>query len=76
MKVINRNCDELNANMVGKTLKVHAESVSKNDDNLMTGRSETNVLVHFKADESVIGKIVDVKIVDFKTFYLTGELID
>ncbi len=75
MKEINRNCDELNAKMVGKTLKVHAESVSKNDQNLITGRSETNVLVHFKASSEVIGKIVDVKITDFKTFYLTGELI-
>ncbi len=75
MKVINRNCDELNSKMVGKTFKVLAETVSKNDAELITGRTETNVLVHFKATEEVIGKIIDVKIIDFKTFYLTGEML-
>ncbi len=75
MKVVKENCDDLNSKMVGQTFKVLAESVSKNDKNLMTGRTETNVLVHFEADESIIGKIVNVKINDYKTFYLTGEMI-
>lgn len=75
LEATKKNCDELNSKMVGKTFKVLAETVSKNDKDLMTGRTETNVLVHFKATEEVIGKIVDVKIIDYKTYYLVGEMI-
>ncbi len=75
LKAINKNCDELNSKMVGKTFKVLAETVSKNDDTLITGRAENNVLVHFSAGVDVIGTIVDVKITDYKTFYLTGEIV-
>ena len=38
-------------------------------------RLEDNSLVHFKADKSLIGEIVDVKITDCKTFYLIGERV-
>ncbi len=41
----------------------------------MTGRSTDNTLIHFKGDESLIGKTVDVKILENKTFYLIGEMI-
>ncbi len=75
LKEVNKNCDDLNSKMVGKTFKVLAETVSKNDKNLITGRTETNVLVHFEATEEIIGTIVDVEITDFKTFYLVGKML-
>ncbi len=75
LKVVDRKQDELNAKMVGNVYKVLPEVISKNDSTLLTGRTETNMLVHFKADESLIGQIVDVKIVDFKTHYLVGEML-
>ena len=67
---------ELNQQRVGKTYKVLAEDVSANDSDYITGRLTDNSLVHFKADKSLIGEIVDVKITGCKTFYLTGELIN
>ncbi len=39
----------------------------------MTGRMSNNIMVHFKGDESLIGKIVDVKLVQSKGFYYFGE---
>lgn len=66
---------ELNKERVGKVYKVLVEDISANDSSFVTGRLEDNSLVHLKGDTSLIGKIVDVKITDCKTFYLTGELI-
>lgn len=67
--------NERNKEYVGKTVKVLLESKSKNDDTMLSGRTDTFKLVHVKADESLIGNIVDVKIIDHTSFTLTGELI-
>ena len=64
---------ELNTQKVGKTYKILVDGVSS-DPLYVTGRTEDNTLVHFKACEELIGEIVDVKITDCKTFYLIGEL--
>lgn len=66
---------ELNQARVGKKYKVLAEDISANDESFITGRLEDNSLVHFKGDASLIGQIIDVKITDCKTFYLTGEMV-
>lgn len=58
-----------------KVLKVLVEGPSKTNDKIMTGRTESNMTVDFAADESLIGKIVDVKIIKAQTFSLYGELI-
>ena len=65
---------EINKAHIGKTFKVLVESVSKNDEELLSGRLEDNSIVHFKGNKELIGEIVEVKIIDCKTFYLTGEL--
>ncbi len=73
--VLNNGIYNLNKSHVGKTFKVLVEDFSKGDENTMTGRTEGFSLVHFQAnDKNLIGKIVDVKITDCKTFYLIGEL--
>lgn len=67
---------EINREKIGKIYDVLAEDVSSSDESFITGRLRDNSLVHFKADKSVIGSIVNVKITDCKTFYLTGELAE
>ncbi len=66
---------EKNKEHLGKVYKVLAESVSGNDESFITGRLEDNSIVHFKAEKNVIGNIIDVEIIDCKTFYLTGKII-
>lgn len=66
---------ELNRERIGKVGKVLVEDISANDPELVTGRLEDNSLVHFKGSPQLIGSIVDVKIIDCKTFYLIGEMI-
>lgn len=66
---------EKNEEMVGKTVKVLADGPSKNDISTFTGRTESNKLVHFAADESVIGKFVNIKITRAEPFNLRGEIV-
>ena len=64
-----------NKRLIGKTLKVLAEDTSKNNPDILTGRTEEFKLVNFKGDNSLIGEIVDVLIDDVKTFALEGTVI-
>ena len=63
-----------NTKMIGKIYKVLIEGKSKNNDKLYTGRTSQNKVVIFEAKEDDVGKIVDVKITDAKSFSLDGEL--
>lgn len=64
-----------NESCIGKTYSVLVESVSKNADEYLTGRTEHFRLVHFKGDKSLLGQIVNVKINSAKTFHMEGELV-
>lgn len=56
-----------------KVLKVLVEGPSKTDPNVLTGRTESNKTVDFAGPASLIGQIVDVKIIKAQTFSLYGE---
>ena len=58
----------------GTDQEVLVESVNDHDPSLVTGRMSNNLLVHFKGDESMIGKIVNVHLNECKGFYYIGEL--
>lgn len=79
LEVLNPMIYEINRAYVGRTVKVLVEEVNTHDSTLLTGRTDTNVLVHFKpSNETIsiqdnIGNIVNVKITDTKTFYLIGQ---
>ena len=49
---------------------------SKTNKEMMSGYTETNKMVHFKGDNSLIGKIVKVKIIESHTYSLIGELVN
>ena len=57
----------------GSICKVLVEEKNEHEEGMMTGRMSNNIMVHFKGDESLIGKIVDVKLVQSKGFYYFGE---
>ncbi len=66
---------ELNQKLIGETLEVLVEEVSKNNDEVLTGRARNNKLVHFKGNEELIGSTVNIKIENVKTFTLEGSLV-
>ena len=57
----------------GSICKVLVEEKNEHEEGMMTGRMSNNIMVHFKGDESLIGKIIDVKLVQSKGFYYFGE---
>jgi len=59
----------------GQVLEVLVEGESKRNDEVLAGYTRKNKLVNFKAPESVIGKLVHVKITAAKTWSLDGEFI-
>ena len=67
---------EYNKKLLGKTVKVLVEEVSKNNEDVLSGRTNSGKLVHFEGDESFIGELVDVKINNVKTFTLEGTLVN
>ena len=67
---------EKTAQCVGKTFPVLVEGVSKENENLLTGHTDTFKLVHFEGDKKLIGQIVNVKIKSAKTWYMIGEITE
>ena len=65
---------ELNKKMIGKVYKVLVEGKSKTNEELYTGRSSQNKVVIFEADDSYVGKVVDVKIDSEHLWYLRGTI--
>ncbi len=55
--------------------KVLVEGKSKNNDNMLTGRTDSNKVVIFEGEDNLIGKVIDLKIVSEHMWYLKGEII-
>lgn len=66
---------KLNEKMVGKEYKLLVEGKSKTNDELYTGRTSQNKVVIFEADDSFIGKVVNVKIESQHLWYLKGKIV-
>jgi len=64
-----------NMKFQNQIVEVLVEGPSKNDDAIMSGYTRHQKLVNFKADPTVIGQIVDIRITEAKTWHLFGELI-
>jgi tRNA-2-methylthio-N6-dimethylallyladenosine synthase len=50
------------------------EEVNGQDETLVTGRLSNNAVVHFLGDSSLIGQMVNVKLVESKGFYYMGAM--
>ena len=73
-KYINKVTLENNKKYVNTIQKVLVEGESKNNKDLLTGRTDSNKVVIFEGDKSLIGKMVDLKIVSEHMWYLKGEI--
>jgi len=73
-EVVNKYFLENNQALVGKVLNVLVEGVSEKKD-MYYGYSETNKLINFTSDKELMpGDLVDVEIVDAKTWSLDGKV--
>ena len=65
---------ENNEKYIGTVQKVLVEGPSKNNPNLLTGRTDSNKVVIFEGDQRLKDKIIELKIISEHMWYLKGEI--
>lgn len=76
LKVVQDTARERAALLQGKVMEALVEEVNEQDASLMTGRLSNNMLVHFPADVSMLGRLVRVSLDTCHGFYYTGHIVD
>ena len=74
-QLVNQYALEANQKYVGKVVPVLIEGMSEKDSNKFMGYTDTMKLVNVKGSGDILGKIVDVKITDAKTWSMDGEIV-
>lgn len=72
---ISQNARAINEGMVGSIQPVLVARQAVKNPNQVSGRTENNRVVNFLGDQSLIGKMVSVKITEALTNSLRGELV-
>ena len=75
-QLVNQYFLENNQKKVGNIEKVLVEGKNENGKTDLYGYTETNKLINFNGSSDVIGKIIDVKVTDAKTWSLDGEICE
>jgi len=75
-ELVEGQIEENNKKYVGTIQKVLVEGKSKNNKELLTGRTDSNKVVIFEGDKNLIGQMVDLKIISEHMWYLKGEFIN
>ena len=73
-QLVESQIQENNQKYVGTVQKVLVEGKSKTNENMLTGRTDTNKVVNFEGTDDLIGKIIELKIVSEHMWYLKGEI--
>ena len=73
-QVFEESIEENNKKYIGTTQKILVEGHSKNNKDMLTGRTDTNKVVIFEGPEELIGKIINIKIISEHKWYLKGEV--
>ena len=75
-ELVESQIEENNQKYVGTIQKVLVEGESKNNQELLTGRTDSNKVVIFEGDKSLIGQVINLKIVSEHMWYLKGEVVE
>ena len=71
---LKHHADEIAKSMVGQTVKVLVEGMSKKNQRQLSGRTENNRIVNFPGDDAFVGQVVDVIITEKCQNSLRGRL--
>ena len=74
-ELVESQIKENNDKYIGTKQKVLVEGTSKNNEDMLTGRTDSNKVVIFEGDKSLIGNMVELEIVSEHMWYLKGKLI-
>ena len=74
-QLVESQISERNKEYVGTVQKILVEGRSKTNDNMLTGRSDSNKVVILEGCDELVGKMVEIKIVSEHMWYLKGQII-
>ena len=75
-ELINKYSKEASDKYLNKIVPVLIEGISEKDESMLMGYTDTMKLVNVKADKKYIGKIINVKIKEIKTWSMDGEIAE
>jgi tRNA-2-methylthio-N6-dimethylallyladenosine synthase len=65
-----------NEKLRGQLVEVMVEGESKNNPDVLAGRTRTNKLVHFTGSKDLIGREVAVRVTEAQTWIIKGEIVN
>ncbi|GAA0236537.1 tRNA (N6-isopentenyl adenosine(37)-C2)-methylthiotransferase MiaB [Metaclostridioides mangenotii] len=77
LDLVNKISGEINHSYKDKVVEVLVEGRSKNQEDKLSGRTRQNKLVNFEGgNEDLVGKLVNVRVTEARTFSLNGVMVD
>lgn len=73
-ELFEKQVEENNKKYIGKTEKILVEGKSKTNEEMLTGRTNSNKVVIFEGAEDLIGNVIDIKIISEHKWYLKGKI--
>ena len=73
-ELFEKQVEENNKKYIGKIEKILVEGKSKTNEEMLTGRTNSNKVVVFEGTEDLIGKVVDIEIISDHKWYLKGKI--
>jgi tRNA-2-methylthio-N6-dimethylallyladenosine synthase len=72
---INASMANISDSRVGTVQRILVEGISKRDAGELMGRTECNRVVNFAGQPQLLGKLLDVRITETRTYTLRGEIL-
>ena len=72
--LVESQIEDNNQKYVGTVQRVLVEGTSKNNPNMLSGRTDSNKVVIFEGHKDLINQLIDLKIVSQHMWYLKGEI--
>ena len=73
-ELFEQQVEDNNKKYIGTNHKILVEGVSKNNKEMLTGRTNSNKVVIFEGDKSLIGQVLDIQIISEHKWYLKGKI--
>ena len=73
-EIVEKQMEKQNKKYINTIQKVLVEGISKNNKDMLTGRTDTNKVVVFEGKKELIGKVINIKILSEHMWYLKGVI--
>ena len=73
-ELVESQIEQNNKEYIGTIQEVFVEGKSKNNNQMLTGRTDSNKVVVFEGKDELIGNIVKIEIVSEHMWYLKGKI--